>query len=106
MQAPPPSVSPKSVYRLAHLLEHFALQSLALEEIASQLTPANVATELFGDVARAYPEVWKVEMDYCVKHWAQVKDSKAMKEIEGLVEREELPGGGRVLMELAKRLRT
>lgn len=47
-----------------------------------------------------------MDMNYCVKHWAQVKDSKAMKEIEGLFEREELPGGGRVLMELAKRLRT
>lgn len=105
-QTPPPSVSPKSIYRLAHLLEHVALQSLALREIASQLRPTNVATELFGDVAKAYPEVWKMEINYCVKNWARVKDSAAMKEIEGLVEREELPGGGKVLMELAKRLRT
>lgn len=104
--ASPTPVSPKSVYRLAHLLEHAGLQKLCLNQISSALTVNNVASELFGDVAKAYPDVYKLEMHYVVKNWASVQKSSAMKEIESLVEKDELPGGGKVLLDLARRLRT
>lgn len=74
-----PSVSPKSVYRLAHLLEHVPLQQLALDQLSCSLTPDMAATELFGDVAKAYHEVYKLEMEYVAEYWSKVQDSAAMR---------------------------
>ena len=48
----PPPVSPKSVYRLAHLLEREELQKLALDSFASDLTISGAADELFGPAAQ------------------------------------------------------
>lgn len=50
----PAPVSPKSEFRLAHLLELTELQAEALRDVAGQLTSDNVAKELFSDVACSY----------------------------------------------------
>jgi hypothetical protein len=73
-----PSASPKSVYRLAHLLELPKLAQLALDNIKSQLRPANVALELFGNLAGVYDDLRKVELDYFVANYAAVKQTKTM----------------------------
>jgi hypothetical protein len=73
-----PSASPKSVYRLAHLLELPKLAQLALDNIESQLTPSNVALELFGNLAGAYDDLRKIELDYFVASYDAVKATKTM----------------------------
>ncbi|BGP13212.1 hypothetical protein JCM10213_005018 [Rhodosporidiobolus nylandii] len=70
----PPPVSPKSAYRLAHLLELPTLAALAPANLKSQLSPANAASELYGDVACAYDEVREIEMQYVVETWEEVKE--------------------------------
>lgn len=51
----PLPASPKSVYRLAHLLELGDLRAVALDEFFSRLQVENAAVELFSDTAGVYP---------------------------------------------------
>ncbi|GAA5856756.1 hypothetical protein JCM8547_008825 [Rhodosporidiobolus lusitaniae] len=51
------AVSPKSVYRLAHLLELPQLASLALADFQVQLTVHNAASELFSETSGCYDEL-------------------------------------------------
>jgi hypothetical protein len=73
-----PSASPKSVYRLAHLLELPELAQLALDNTESQLTPSNVALELFGNLAGVYEDVRKIELDYFIANYDVVLKTKTM----------------------------
>lgn len=76
--------SPKSVFRLAHHLELPELRALALEAFSSQLTPTNLALELFSSEAIKYDKLRKVVVEVAAKQWAGVKGSEGMKEDEGL----------------------
>ncbi|ORY48425.1 hypothetical protein BCR35DRAFT_310872 [Leucosporidium creatinivorum] len=96
--------SPKSVYRLAHLLSLVDLQDLALASINSQLTIDNVAYELFSEVTSVYDEIAAAVVAFASKHWAEVKQSSAMKEMESRVLRGETELSGKVSMKLMKLL--
>ncbi|GAA5936910.1 hypothetical protein JCM3775_002742 [Rhodotorula graminis] len=78
----PPPVSPKSVYRLADYLSLDDLKSLALANLVSQLTPTNVAYELYSDMATVYLPVRDAVLAYAVDHWREVKDAPATVEME------------------------
>lgn len=85
--------SPKSVYRLAHLLELKDLQEVALANLSSQLTSRNAAIELFGDVASAYPALRDVVLNFVVKNWPGVLASEAWKRIKEQADGHMLPAG-------------
>ncbi|GAA5886183.1 hypothetical protein JCM5296_003511 [Sporobolomyces johnsonii] len=74
--------SPKSVYRLAHFLEVDRLAKLALDNLAAQLTPQNVAVELFSEVSSCFDEVRDVALEYAVANWKVVVKAPATKELE------------------------
>ncbi|ORY92520.1 hypothetical protein BCR35DRAFT_348907 [Leucosporidium creatinivorum] len=100
----PPPVSPKSIYRAAHLFELPALRSHALSAFENQLTPQNVAYELYGDVAACYDEVKEVCLSYAVKNWKEVQKSEGLKWAEA-VDASELPSGAvGIGLEIARRL--
>ncbi|GAA5954917.1 hypothetical protein JCM3765_007811 [Sporobolomyces pararoseus] len=82
----PPPVSPKSVYRLAHLLEIPELKKLALANYSSQLSTTGALLELYGDVSCTYPEVQDIAMSFVVKHWDQIKLGLAMQKIRQKME--------------------
>ena len=103
-QSLPLPASPKSVYRLAHFLKLPDLAKLALANIRSQLTKENIAYEVMGDVALAYEEVGAMELDFAVPEWAFVKASAAMKDVERLAEKGEMPSVGLMSFKLCKRL--
>ncbi|BGP29592.1 hypothetical protein JCM10296v2_001331 [Rhodotorula toruloides] len=84
----PLPASPKSVYRLSHLLSLSTLSSLALDNFRSQLTPRNAAYELYSSLVSTYPAVRDV-----VEHWAEVVESSSLREMEDRAGREELPDG-------------
>ncbi|ORY69453.1 hypothetical protein BCR35DRAFT_334284 [Leucosporidium creatinivorum] len=96
-------VSPKSVYRLAHLLEIPSLCALALAELKSQLTFANAAKELFSSIS-VYDDAREPLLEFVVEHWKEVKASAGMKEVEAMVKAGELPSAGVVYAELLPRL--
>jgi hypothetical protein len=99
-----PSASPKSVYRLAHLLELPELAQLALDNIESQLTPSNVALENFGNLAGVYDDLRKVELDYLVANYAAVKKSKTMDIVKQRAADGELTHYLSTIMEVMERL--
>lgn len=96
----PYAVSPKSVYRLAHLLQLPALQELALENLASALSVSGAASELFSPVSIAYEEVRKVVRAFVLKHLEAVCATDAWKEYKDRAARGEIEGGAMVLAEL------
>jgi len=96
----PTPASPKSVYRLAHLLELPDLIDLALGNFKKQLTTQNVAYELYTDVASTYPQIRDLAMNYAVEHWKEVVKSEAYKEIKKRAETEGVDSWtGMLLME-------
>jgi hypothetical protein len=99
----PLPVSPKSVYRLAHLLELSNLQTLALCNLKSQLTKENVALELFGDVSGCYDEVRAIELDLAAKEWAFVKTSPAMAGVSQKVREGGYPHFAEIMVQLLPR---
>lgn len=64
----PLPVSPKSVYRLAHLLQLPDLQKLALKALSSSLTITGAIQEVASPTALAYDEVRKLLCSCLVKN--------------------------------------
>ncbi|KAL8278176.1 hypothetical protein RQP46_009349 [Phenoliferia psychrophenolica] len=95
----PYPASPKSVYRLAHLLEIPALQKLALAELKSQLTVANAAAELFSETSWRYDDVFQVVLEFTTSQSDELKTSEPWTKM--LEQVDELPWGGRVALKLA-----
>lgn len=96
----PPPVSPKSVYRLAHLLQREGLQQLAVDALSTSLTAEAAACELFSPVSIAYTDVRRTILDYVVKNWTQVQATESWKEWRGKVAADEVPGGAAILADL------
>ena len=67
------AASPKSVYRLAHLLGLKDLQQEALTAIKRGLTADNCESELVSDVARSYAAVRELCLDYLHENYKAVK---------------------------------
>ncbi|GAA5975937.1 hypothetical protein JCM11641_002843 [Rhodosporidiobolus odoratus] len=78
----PSPVSPKSVYRLAHLLKLAPLCTLALDNFRSQLTMNNVIEELFSPIAESYDEIRAAACDCAYQHSRGLVDSEGMKKME------------------------
>ena len=101
----PIPVSPKSVYRLAHLLELSGLSTLALSKFGEQLAPAGAVFELYTDASCAYPAIQAVALEYVVENWGTVKGSVGMKMVEQKIERGETSGEMALIgIRLAKKL--
>lgn len=78
----------------------------SLEGLKSKLTIDNIATELFGDLSLAFPEVQKMESEFAFSNWEKVKDTVGMKEMEEKLENGEGSAEmGAILMKLARGLR-
>lgn len=76
------TVSPKSVYRLAHQLSLVELQVKALASFKSQLTAENVIDELFSELALVYDEIKDAAWAVAKLNWATVRTSKSMEALE------------------------
>ncbi|GAA5895917.1 hypothetical protein JCM5296_003146 [Sporobolomyces johnsonii] len=103
-QLPPPA-SPKSVYRLAHLLELPELVQLALDNFKSQINTANVAYELYSDVSCYYDPIRDVALTFAVANWKEVREAEGTREMERRAYAEELPkAAAGVSMMLSRKL--
>ncbi|KWU41848.1 hypothetical protein RHOSPDRAFT_36617 [Rhodotorula sp. JG-1b] len=96
----PPAVSPKSVYRLAHLLERYELQNLALDSFASSLTISGAANEIFSPASLAYDKLRKVVVDFVVKNWKEVEATEAWHASRAKVASGQTEGGAQILFDL------
>ncbi|BGP48818.1 hypothetical protein JCM10450v2_004694 [Rhodotorula kratochvilovae] len=93
-------VSPKSVYKLADLLQLPDLAAQALDACAASLTHAGAPAELFSPTALAYVELRAKALAYVVQHWAQVKGTDGWKAQKERVRTEGNPAAASVLVEV------
>ncbi|GAA5849578.1 hypothetical protein JCM8547_000503 [Rhodosporidiobolus lusitaniae] len=96
----PLPVSPKSVYRLAHLLSLDDLQYLALIAFEDSLSVENAAKELFSDISIAYDELRKVILRFIETNWNEVKKTATWTEQLAKIQAEEMPEAAPVLVEV------
>ncbi|KAK0214367.1 hypothetical protein IW262DRAFT_1466108 [Armillaria fumosa] len=73
-----PGCSPKSMYRLADMINHEPLKKLALANLQTQLTKENICSELFSEFTSWYPEVLNMEVKFTLEHWTDpvVQDNR------------------------------
>ncbi len=98
----PPPVSPKSVYRLAHLVNLPKLAGEALRAFKENLTVDNVAKQLFSSTADLYDDIRAAAADFAVERWKEVEKTAAMREVLAKVDAREADQGGVVMRALAK----
>lgn len=91
--------SPKSVYRLAHLLQLSDLQKLALEALGSSLTVSCAIQEIFSPTAMAYDELRKLLRDFVLKHLTTIGSNPTFTAQKEKAKRGELEGPALVTME-------
>ncbi|PRQ77404.1 hypothetical protein AAT19DRAFT_8472 [Rhodotorula toruloides] len=68
----PPVVSPKSVFRVAKLLELENLAELAMARILAQITPQNAIPQLYAQSSRQHADIIDNLVDYVVENWPDV----------------------------------
>ncbi|TKA52492.1 hypothetical protein B0A53_04868 [Rhodotorula sp. CCFEE 5036] len=96
----PLPVSPKSVYRLAHLLERDELQKMALDSFASCLTINSAPDELFSPVSVAYDKLRKTVFDFVVDHWKEIKPTEAWQAVRAKMASGQTEGAAQILFDL------
>lgn len=101
---PPPAVSPKSVYRLAHFLELATLRDEALDAFKTGLTVDNVAHQLFSSTSDSYDEIRSAAATFAADHWDDVEGTERMKEMMAKVDAREVDHGGVVMKAVAEAL--
>lgn len=89
----PLPASPKSVYRLADLLDLPSLASLALERFKQDISHSNVSAELFSTFGNTREEPRKAMVEVAVQHWEEVRESKQFKDMETDMKRNEVKYG-------------
>ncbi|BGP40887.1 hypothetical protein JCM10449v2_004852 [Rhodotorula kratochvilovae] len=95
-------VSPKSVYRLAHLLQLEDLHQAALAAFKGSLTPANAAAELFDNALVLYDEWRNVALAFVVHHFDEINEAPSWIEMMERIERDEVPGAAGILVKLVR----
>ncbi|BGP09679.1 hypothetical protein JCM10049v2_005552 [Rhodotorula toruloides] len=100
----PYPVSPKSAFRLAHLLELEPLQQLCLANLKAQLTIKCAPYELFSEMSVCYDTWRKVVLDFVVDNWDAVTGSAEWDKIKGELERDEIKGATPIMLELMRRV--
>ncbi|KIJ45648.1 hypothetical protein M422DRAFT_59802 [Sphaerobolus stellatus SS14] len=70
--------SAKAVYRLADKLDLKELKARAFQHIVKSLTVNNVAYEVFSSFSATFEDVRKVQVEYFLSHWADIRGSDTM----------------------------
>ncbi|KAF8964175.1 hypothetical protein BDZ97DRAFT_1904491 [Flammula alnicola] len=77
----PAPCSAKSIYRIADKLKERAAQ-----HITKSLTVENIAYEVFSPFAAAFDAIRKVEIEFFLSHWQEIRASDTMKNHPGFEE--------------------
>ncbi|KAK0439528.1 uncharacterized protein EV420DRAFT_1171328 [Desarmillaria tabescens] len=64
-----PTCSPKSMYRLANMINHERIKQLSLENLRSQISVENVYEEVFSDFTSRFPDVFEMERQIIHTLW-------------------------------------
>ncbi|GAA5890661.1 hypothetical protein JCM8208_004952 [Rhodotorula glutinis] len=101
----PVPASPKSVYRLAHILELKQLESMALRFFRDEaLTVSTAPVELFSELAHDHAEWRTVILDWIMERWEEIEGSKEWTAMMQRVEDGEVDGAGSTVVEVLRRV--
>ncbi|BGP11645.1 hypothetical protein JCM10049v2_007555 [Rhodotorula toruloides] len=102
-KTPTSAVSPKSVFRLAHLIELDDLPDLCLADLRRQLTVEIAPVELVDDASICFDAWREVIIDFIFENWEAVEESQGWKDLQGKIRRDEVPGAAPIMLELMSR---
>ncbi|KDQ62554.1 hypothetical protein JAAARDRAFT_30458 [Jaapia argillacea MUCL 33604] len=77
----PGPCSAKAVYRLADKLDLRELKDRAFQHIVKSLTVDNVPYEVFSTFSATFEDVRKVQVQFFLDHWADIRGSDAMRNV-------------------------
>ncbi|KAG8967239.1 hypothetical protein FRC03_010314 [Tulasnella sp. 419] len=77
----PAPVSAKAIYRLADKLDLRDLKERAFQHIIKSLTISNIPYETFSSFSASFEEVRKVEIQYFLNNWAEIRGGDAMRNV-------------------------
>ncbi|BGP40938.1 hypothetical protein JCM10450v2_004942 [Rhodotorula kratochvilovae] len=101
-KSPAIPVSPKSAYRLAHLLELEDLQRYCLDALRKGLSVDGAAHELFSDVSACY-DAWRaVILEYVAENWDEVSKTPSWLAMVTKLKAGEMPSMAGVAIELVE----
>ncbi|KAG6841703.1 hypothetical protein C0991_007975 [Blastosporella zonata] len=75
----PSPCSAKAMYRLADRLDLPILKARASQHIVKSLTVDNIAYEIFTPFAAAFNDIRKVQVDFFLAHWKDIRASDSMR---------------------------
>ncbi|OAX42125.1 hypothetical protein K503DRAFT_683973 [Rhizopogon vinicolor AM-OR11-026] len=77
----PSPCSAKAVYRLADKLGLLDLKERAYQHIQKSLTVENIPYEVFSPFSATFSDVRKVQVNYFLEHWGDIRSSEAMRSV-------------------------
>jgi len=77
----PAPCSAKAAYRVADRLDLGELKERAAQHIFKSLTVDNIALEVFSPFAAAFDEIRKVEINFFLTHWQEIRASESMRDV-------------------------
>lgn len=101
----PVPASPKSVYRLAHILNLEQLKSMALRFVRDEaLTVSTAPAELFFELARDKVEWRTMILDWIMERWDEVEGSERWTAMMQKVGKGEVDGAATIMVEVLGRV--
>ncbi|KAJ8593818.1 hypothetical protein M405DRAFT_785433 [Rhizopogon salebrosus TDB-379] len=77
----PSPCSAKAVYRLADKLGLLDLKERAYQHIQKSLAVENIPYEVFSPFSATFSDVRKVQVNYFLEHWGDIRSSEAMRNV-------------------------
>ncbi|KAF8158296.1 hypothetical protein B0H34DRAFT_708202 [Crassisporium funariophilum] len=77
----PAPCSAKAMYRVADRLDLWELKERAAQHILKSLTVENIAYEVFSPFAATFEAIRKVEIEFFLSHWHDIRTSSSMKNV-------------------------
>ncbi|GAB1521561.1 hypothetical protein RhiTH_004658 [Rhizoctonia solani] len=96
----PVPCSAKAIYRLADKLDLEELKARAFTHITKSLSIQSVPFELFSGFSAAFSEIRKVQMDFALQHWSEIRSSDSMKQVLSELRSGKYPGYEEVMHQL------
>ena len=100
----PSPCSAKAIYRLADKLDLGELKSRAFTHITKSLSIQSVPFELFSSFSAAFEDIRKVQMDFALQHWNEIRAGDSMKQVLSELRSGRYPGYEEVMPQLLSHL--
>ncbi|KAG1715720.1 hypothetical protein ID866_1436 [Astraeus odoratus] len=102
--AQPAPCSAKAVYRLADKLGLLELKERAYQHIQKSLSVENIPYEVFSPFSATFPDIRKVQVNYFLEHWVEVRASDGMRTVWQQIRNGRHPGFEEVWPVIAQQL--